>query len=434
MDKYSNSFNSKGNIFYKNINNKYKLVPFNVKINHVGNVKYSPADSKEWKNKIYFFNQNNLKNLPVYDIIINKLLKSYFNIYFKNKVILKKYISRKFIRSSFNKIYISKPEIRHTNSKAIITIYVFNRENISLMKNIRKLKKNFIFLSTILRVPEHLKKRLKRNFFFNTFFTFIKGKSKFSDNLEFYNKIFKLMLYKQIIFLRRYKLKLNLNKYKFHNIFLYKLGNLISRIFNKKIEFNIINLQSIALNSDIFTEFVKQKLKRRDIQVGRVLNFILARVRLIKENSIIERARLIKNIDFNLLENKYKNINLNHIIGNHGNVNIFLKKRNSITKYIFLKKRIYSSLIKKMLFDSIQYKKLAGIRLEVKGRLSKRYRADRAVYKIRLKGGLKNIDSAFKGLSTVTFRGYANSNVEYSIRTSKRRIGAFAVKGWISGK
>jgi hypothetical protein len=47
MDKYSNSFNSKGNIFYKNINNKYKLVPFNVKINHVGNVKYSPADSKE---------------------------------------------------------------------------------------------------------------------------------------------------------------------------------------------------------------------------------------------------------------------------------------------------------------------------------------------------------------------------------------------------
>ena len=38
----------KKNIFYKNINyNKYKLVPFNVKINYVGHTKYFPADSKE---------------------------------------------------------------------------------------------------------------------------------------------------------------------------------------------------------------------------------------------------------------------------------------------------------------------------------------------------------------------------------------------------
>jgi hypothetical protein len=31
-------------------------------------------------------------------------------------------------------------------------------------------------------------------------------------------------------------------------------------------------------------------------------------------------------------------------------------------------------------------------------------------------------------------RGYAKPNLDYSIFTSKRRIGAFAVKGWISGK
>jgi hypothetical protein len=34
----------------------------------------------------------------------------------------------------------------------------------------------------------------------------------------------------------------------------------------------------------------------------------------------------------------------------------------------------------------------------------------------------------------VNMRGYINSNVEYSMLASKRRIGAFAVKGWISGK
>ena len=76
---------------------------------------------------------------------------------------------------------------------------------------------------------------------------------------------------------------------------------------------------------------------------------------------------------------------------------------------------------------------MAGVRLEAKGRLTKRYRADRSLLKIRWKGGLKNTDS-FKGLSTVNFRGYANSNSEYSLRNSKRRIGTFAVKGWIGGK
>jgi hypothetical protein len=77
---------------------------------------------------------------------------------------------------------------------------------------------------------------------------------------------------------------------------------------------------------------------------------------------------------------------------------------------------------------------MGGVRLEVKGRLTKRYRADRSVFKLRWKGGLKNIDSSFKGLSTVNFRGYTNANVDYSIFRSKRRVGAFAAKGWISGK
>jgi hypothetical protein len=51
-----------------------------------------------------------------------------------------------------------------------------------------------------------------------------------------------------------------------------------------------------------------------------------------------------------------------------------------------------------------------------------------------MKGGLKNIDSSYKGLSSVNMRGYVKPNVQYSIFTSKRKIGAFAVKGWISGR
>ena len=49
---------------------------------------------------------------------------------------------------------------------------------------------------------------------------------------------------------------------------------------------------------------------------------------------------------------------------------------------------------------------MGGIRLEVKGRLTKRYRADRALFKVRWKGGLKNIDSSYKGLSSVNIKRF----------------------------
>ena len=93
-----------------------------------------------------------------------------------------------------------------------------------------------------------------------------------------------------------------------------------------------------------------------------------------------------------------------------------------------------ASAIHNKIYDSVGYKNMGGIRLEVKGRLTKRYRADRSIYSLKWKGGLKNIDSSFKGLSSVLFRGNSKSNVTYSITKSKRRIGAFAVKGWIGGK
>jgi hypothetical protein len=41
---------------------------------------------------------------------------------------------------------------------------------------------------------------------------------------------------------------------------------------------------------------------------------------------------------------------------------------------------MYTHLYRKNnIFNSIHYKNIAGIRLEVKGRLTKRYRADRAI-------------------------------------------------------
>lgn len=110
---------------------------------------------------------------------------------------------------------------------------------------------------------------------------------------------------------------------------------------------------------------------------------------------------------------------------------------NNLYYNVFLNNNFYKSTshkIYEIIFHSINYKNLGGIRLEAKGRLTKRNRADRATYKLKWKGGLKNIDSSYKGISTVNMRGFSESNLEYSIFTSKRRVGAFAVKGWISGK
>ena len=99
-----------------------------------------------------------MKNLPVYDINIDTIIRGYFNLYFNNQVTRTKFIIKKNTRNylllkklfgikpkrlSLNRIFVSKPEVKHTNSKAIITIYTFNREKKSLLKKIRLLKKTF---------------------------------------------------------------------------------------------------------------------------------------------------------------------------------------------------------------------------------------------------------------------------------------------------
>ena len=164
------------------------------------------------------------------------------------------------------------------------------------------------------------------------------------------------------------------------------------------------------------------------------MDAILNRVVLPKVNKIVERSLLKKNYD--VLENKYKNLNVSFLLKNKNLSQFLYNLYNNIIKYKKINniKYKYWHKIYGTIFNSINYKNMGGVRLEVKGRLTKRYRADRSVFKLRWKGGLKNIDSSYKGLSTVNFRGHAKANVDYSIFTSKRRIGAFAVKGWLSGK
>lgn len=404
-------------IFSKYIKNNNKIIPSKIKISDVGNTKYFPPVSKEWKNSIYVFNPNNLKNFPVYDININSLIKNFFNLQFNYKFLLKKYKSYRLRSASFNKIYASKAEIKHTNNKAILTVYVYNREKISLLKKIRFLNKSF-YNEVKLLISENKK---------------ILGFYNSEDSNIIYNKSIKALLDKNLKVLRKYKLRLSLNKYKFEEKLLYKLKNFIIKYYNKKVEFNIVNIRSVVFHTDFFTKIVTSKLLNRKAHILATMDNILNKVVLPKVNRIVEKSLVKKSL--NLLENKYKYLNLSFILNNnlsellnslYYNLIVDYYNNNNLNKDYF---KIYE-----IIFNSINYKNMAGIRLEAKGRLTKRYRADRATFKVRWKGGLKNIDSSYKGLSSVNMRGYVKPNLDYSIFTSKRRIGAFAVKGWISGK
>jgi hypothetical protein len=229
-----------------------------------------------------------------------------------------------------------------------------------------------------------------------------------------FNKYFKSVLYKELIYIRRAKLRFDINNLKFKDILLNKLSKLLSKFYKKKVEFNIINLKSFRYNSNIFTEIMKKKLIHRNAKILGIMNFILKKGIKSKEKEQID----LKKINFNLLENKYKNLNINTIVKN---VNL-----NETIKDLY---EIENHNNEDIIFDSIKYKKIGGIRLEVKGRLTKRYRADRSIFKIKIKGTLRNTDSSYKGLPSVNYRGNVKSNIEYSMNISKRRIGAFAIKG-----
>ena len=75
----------------------------------------------------------------MYDININEIITSYFNMHFKQKKLLNKFIPDRLRHLSLKKIYVSKPEIKHTSDKAIITLYVYNNIYYTFLRRKKKL-------------------------------------------------------------------------------------------------------------------------------------------------------------------------------------------------------------------------------------------------------------------------------------------------------
>jgi hypothetical protein len=142
-------------IINKNINNNFlgksnknlKVVNFNPKLQDMHKTKYLPAFSKEWKNIIYSFNKNNLRNIGPSITYVNKIIQSYFNLFFKNHKYLGKtkfrYLKRR--RNFLRRIYVSDADIKYTSNKAKITLYTINKEKKALKIKYLRLRQKITF-------------------------------------------------------------------------------------------------------------------------------------------------------------------------------------------------------------------------------------------------------------------------------------------------
>lgn len=420
-------------------------ITLNNKIADIRKTKYLPSFSKEWKDTIYSYNKNTMKNIPNHHLNINKIIQSYFNLYFstnknnQNKRFISpgKYITMKRRRNLLRKIYVSNPDIKYTNNKAIITLFTLNRERNYLLKKYIKTNKKiqnylmqrylFLYKNNIMNLyniltnykNKHISYFLLRNK--NKFIQYkLKYLSKFLllKNLylkKVWSQIIKTFIKRHLIFLRKYELLYSLNQLKFNKLtLLNKLSLLLNKILGKKIEYNIINLKSIIFNSDLFTQAITLKFqKRKSFNYKKNILSILGRVNFpyFKE--------VDNNESTNYILNKYKDGKILSYINNHQNLDNFINKVHNAT----------NKNIHKEIFNSIQYKNIEGIRIETNGRLTKRYRADRAVHYRKWKGGLQKTS-----LNSTLFRGNVNPNISYSIVNNTRRVGSFAIRGWISGK
>nr|YP_009412629.1 ribosomal protein subunit 3 [Imshaugia aleurites]ASK50780.1 ribosomal protein subunit 3 [Imshaugia aleurites] len=372
--------------------------------NYIGRPRHYPPANKEWFNSIYVYNNNTIKLLPTVDKVTLKLVKSYFNFY--SRKLEKKTKSRRLRvrgrRLSTNRILISRAELKHTNDKVIVTIYVYNRQKkyyfnkIIRIAAIENLLPNRIKIKTIkkksLKIKSIVKKQKK--IVWKTLGLFYSNNKADNNKFKTYETTYlkdyvTRSLRKEMLYIYLWQL-VSFNESKFEKRYLLPLTGLVRKVYNKKVEFNLVNLKYLYLNSYIFSDTLVTKLRNRKNRLLRVLRTSLLMFRL----PFVDRSALYEEI-YNR-KRKLQNLKVNTIL------------------------------------KSIRNKSVSGIRLEVAGRLTRRNKAARSVFKLRYKGNIKNMDSSYKGLSTVLLRGYAKSNLQYTKLKSRIRIGSFGLKGWVS--
>lgn len=368
---------------------------------------------RNWKTSIYTYNKNAISLISINSRFVMKLIKSYLNSYnLSLEYLLRKTrLRRRYRKMSINKIFIGDGEFKHTNDKVNITLYVYNRQKLNYLL---KLKKRYIRMFKKFKFTKKLK--LIKNVGMNILNQHNNVSSKLKKVLPKYNskintirniyyKRFIKKSFKRLKYYMYYKQMIYINKAKYEYTYLQGLISLIRTIYKKNVEFNIINLKYFYFNSKIYTQPLELKLKKKR-NVLRYLKVLIRKAK-IKNVKLVENSKRFftaSNFDTNLVVNELK------------------KNENTNTKYL-----------KKVILNEIKYKRVSGVRLEAAGRLTRRFSASRAKRKTNYKGNLVNAYSSIKGYSTPVLRGNFKANLQQTVINSTSRVGAFGVKGWVSG-
>jgi hypothetical protein len=360
----------------------------------------------------------------------NFLLKNLYNI-LKNKNTLSALLPSQLMvdsgKGNSKKIISPKASGKIINSPSL-TLKKINSISLKGLRILKKASKNKNFIL----------KTLKWNY------------TNFKNYENKYFKNFIKKSYRKEILYLYYVKMLSVNNNKFKNWFILGLKNIISNIYNKKVEFNFVNLKYLHLNSDIFSESIAIKLRNRENRLLRVLKKALKLVKLpsLSKLSYYGPSSTTGRSDSSLPANingKSLTLNVNSYISRLKDKDVLHELLYKIfpgwgvanTENSPINRQSRSSLrvknnLQENILNSTEHKNIYGVRLEAAGRLSRRLTASRSVFKLKYKGSLKNINSSYKGLSTVMLRGNTRSNLQLTKISSKTRNGAFGLKGWIS--
>lgn len=395
------------------------------KMKTINRYKNYPASIREWNNSIYAYNKSTLNSTPQSSALTMKIITSYLNTYNTNieKKIRKNKLIHKQRKISSHKIYVANGEFKHTNDKVIIILYTYNRQKynyLSILKNRylfdkkTKIKLNKRFYLIKHRSLNYLKKLDSSKYNLVKDINKHKKIKNTNENKTIYINSYLTKFYKKWVKKSMQKIKfylyfrqlLHINKSKYNYTYLQILKNYVEKIYNKKVEFNLINLKYHYLNSDIFAESITLKITKNRKKLLKYLNRLIRKVKIYKKNN-----------DKYVSKQNLKKININDHIENLFND----------------KARLDVDCLKKVALQDIRYKRVWGVKLQASGRLTRRYTASRSVKKFKYKGNLLNIDSSYKGISTVLLKGNLRPNLQFTKLRSKTRIGSFGIKSWISG-
>ena len=398
------------------------------------------------------------------NLVLFNFLRKVFKVYFglrteiREKDLFKRilYVTRRFkIKEKFIAI-LSKPtwltwytkETKKEKKKR----HKWNREHEDKVhrkpKRVKKLK---IKKKHSIKLLESINLKLLRILMSKTDISYSQLHVSYNNYKRKYGKYFVKMLLKKENLVFKYLSKLYLNKFKMYSL-LPVLKSFLSKVYNKKIQFNLVNLRYLQLNSNMYSEAISIKLKDRTLSLSKIIRKSFNIIKPVKPKHKYITYQKEKNFPLTnifTMFGKYNVINgniLNTVFNKMHNKNKPSTTLNIKQGSLVKKDNIRYSATGQLknlttirgILKSIKYKWLTGARVEAKGRLTRRYAASRALFKYKYKGTLRNleylrnIENDRYSPNVSMLRSDIRPNSHYTLSHSKRRIGAFGIKAWMS--